>query len=136
MTGTRHAAVLGLALILAAAPARAADEPDELVSGTSAIVRYGVIAKFIARGAFDLPDMTNQPTVEGATLSIFDTGSAMTDVYALPGVGWKGLGSPAGSKGWKYKGAGSIPDPCKVVLVKANIVKAVCRGRGKECTCT
>jgi len=134
MTGTRHAAAFGLALILAAAPLRAADEPDELVPGSSAIVRYGVIAKFIARGAFDLPDATNQPTVEGASLSIFDTGSAMTDVYSLPGVGWKGLGSPAGSKGWKYRGAGSIPDPCKIVLVKANLVKAVCRGRGVQLT--
>jgi hypothetical protein len=136
MTGTRHAAVLGLATILAAATAMAADEPDELMPGGSAIVRYGVIAKFIARAttSFDLPDSNNQPTIEGATLTVLDTGAGMTDVYALPNVGWKGLGSPAGSKGWKYKGAGTIPDPCRVVLVKQNIVKAVCKGRGIQLT--
>ena len=136
MTGTGHAAILGLSLILAASLARAADEPDELMPGTTVLVRYGVVAKFIARAAtvFDLPDASNSPVAEGATLSIFDTGSADTDVYALPPGGWKGLGAPAGSRGWKYRGVGTIPDPCRVVLVKPTIVKAVCKGRGVQLT--
>ena len=54
----------------------------------------------------------------------------MADSYALPAAGWKGLGNPAGGKGYKYKGAGSPTDPCKVVVVKGAVVKAVCKGTG------
>jgi hypothetical protein len=35
---------------------------------------------------------------------------------------------PPGSKGFKYKGAGTPTDPCKTVLVKTKIVKAICKG--------
>jgi len=67
----------------------------------------------------------------GGALHIFDTGTtAGDDTYSLPSGGWKGLGNPPGSKGFKYKGAGSVSDPCKVVLIKVNIVKAVCKGSG------
>ena len=45
-------------------------------------------------------------------------------------MGWTGLGNPPGSKGYKYKGAGSLADPCKVVLIKSNLVKAVCKSTG------
>jgi hypothetical protein len=45
-----------------------------------------------------------------------------------PRLGWKGLGNPAGSKGFKYKGAGTTSDPCKMVLIKEKIVKGICKG--------
>jgi hypothetical protein len=134
MTGIRRVAAVGLTIMLAATAAQAADEPDELMPGGSVLIRYGVVAKFVAKSAtpFDLPDAGNFPTLEGATLSVFDTGSAQTDVYALPSLGWTGLGVPYGSRGWKYRGAGSIADPCRVVLVKPDLVKAVCKGRGVQ----
>jgi hypothetical protein len=50
--------------------------------------------------------------------------------FALPSSGWTGLGSPAGSRGYRYSGAGSLADPCRVVLVKERVVKAVCKGAG------
>ena len=102
MTGIRRVAAVGLAIMLAATAAQAADEPDELMPGGSVLIRYGVVAKFVAKAAtpFDLPDAGNVPTLEGATLSVFDTGSAQTDVYALPSLGWTGLGVPYGSRGW------------------------------------
>jgi hypothetical protein len=78
---------------------------------------------------FDLPDGTNDPTAEGGLLEIFDD-SPFTPAgvdFTLPAGGWKGLGN-AGSKGFKYKGAGSPTDPCRVVLVKEKVVKAVCKG--------
>ena len=43
---------------------------------------------------------------------------------------WKALGNPPGSKGYKYKGAASPGDPCKVVLLKGTVIKAVCKGAG------
>src|SRR5262249_19366946 len=126
MTGTRHAAILALTMMLAVSSAGFAAEPDELMPGGIAMVRYGVIAKVVAKAAtpFDLPDTNNWPVVVGATLSIFDTGSAMTDVYTLHAGGWRGLGAPIGSGGWKYTGTGTIADPCRVVLVRPTIVKA------------
>ena len=48
----------------------------------------------------------------------------------LPAAGWTGLGNPAGSKGYKYKGAGSLADPCKIVLIKPKVIRAVCKGPG------
>jgi len=133
----RHAASVGLIFtMLAASHAIAADEPDELMPGRIVLIRPGVIAKFVAKAAtaFDLPDPDNSPAAEGALLSIFDTGGSSADSYSLPAAGWKALGSPAGSKGYKYKGAGSVGDPCRVVLVKQKVVKAVCKGGGVQLT--
>src|SRR6185369_16521042 len=128
-----RAAVLGLAAILSAGNALAADEPDEKMPGRIVLIRNGLLAKFVAKAvvAFDLPDANNNPIVEGGSLAIFDTTGAASDTFTLPaGTKWKGLGSPAGSKGYKYRGDGSTIDPCKVVLVKAKVVKAVCKGAG------
>jgi hypothetical protein len=69
----------------------------------------------------------------GATLRIFDTGGAAGDVtHALPAgaTQWRGLGNPAGSRGFLYRGAGTPADPCRIVLVKKGIVRAVCTGSG------
>jgi hypothetical protein len=126
---------------LVIAPALAADEPDELMPGRTAIVKPGVLAKFVAKpptgAAFDLPNLGvsgNDPTIEGGVLRLFDTGGSDNDIYSLPAPGWKGLGNPAGGTGFKYKGTGQPGDPCRIVLVKAKVVKAVCRGSGVTLT--
>jgi hypothetical protein len=67
----------------------------------------------------------------GGSLEIRDLGyRSNANTYSLPSGGWKGLGNPPGSTGYKYKGAGTASDPCKVVLIKTNIVKGVCKGAG------
>ena len=121
-------------------PTRAADEPDELVPGTIVGIRTGTFVKFVARppvgGIFDLPDTpANDPTTQGGVLHVFDTSffelsvTGWDDTYDLPaGSGWEGLGSPAGSRGFKYRGAQTPTDPCAIVVVKPSSVKAVCRG--------
>src|SRR6185503_17894913 len=128
------ALILGWATLLSTNTASAADEPNELMPGRILLIKNGTIAKFVAKPtvAFDLPDANNAPTAEGASLAIFDTGGPAGDTYTLPAGGWKGLGNPAGSKGYKYKGAGTVGDPCRVVLVKAKVVKAVCKGGGVQ----
>jgi hypothetical protein len=133
MVHVRPVAAFSLIAMLAATPAVAADEPDELMPGRIVLIRSGTIAKFVAKTTvpFDLPDASNSPLAEGGTLSIFDTAGPEADTYALPSGGWKALGS-TGSKGYKYKGTGSISDPCRVVLVKQKVVKAVCRGAGVQ----
>jgi hypothetical protein len=125
--------VVGAALVaVCATPALAA---DQLVPGKIMIVKPGKLAKFISKGAFVLPTGGDEPTTAGGSLLIRDLGDPMNaNTYALPFGGWKGLGNPAGSKGFKYKGAGTGSDPCKVVLIKTKIVKAVCKGSGVTLT--
>jgi hypothetical protein len=101
------------------------------VPGRLALLVPGRIAKFVAKPTsdlFPLPDAANDPTINGGSFAIFDTAAANTNTYALPASGWQGLGSPPGSTGFKYRGAGSAGDPCKIVLVKSKVVKALCRG--------
>ena len=96
--------ILGCATALYSTAASAADEPNELAPGRILLIKNGTIAKFVAKApvAFDLPDANNAPTVEGASLSIFDTAGPAGDTYALPAGGWKGLGNPAGSAPFPY----------------------------------
>ena len=140
MTNLARLVCLTAAVIaLAGAPAaRATDEADESMPGKVTVIKPGKLAKFVAKpasgDAFALPGAANDPTVEGGSLRIFDTATTAGDnQYPLPvqpaPYGWKGLGNPAGSKGYKYKGAGTPSDPCRVVLVKEKVV-AVCKGSG------
>jgi hypothetical protein len=109
-----------------------------VIPGRIALIKSGIIAKFLAKpdgpgGAFPLP--TADPVTEGGTLRFFDfAAGAGDDVYPLasatPPLGWRGLGNPAGSKGYKYKGAGTPSDPCTVVLVKETVIKGICKGSG------
>jgi hypothetical protein len=128
---------------LVAAPALAADEPDELMPGRTAIVKPGVLAKVVAKpptgATFDLPNTGvggNDPTLEGGSLNLFDMAGPDNDTYPLPAGGWKALGNPPGSTGFKFRGSGSPGDPCRVVLVKTKVVKAVCRGAAVTLTPT
>ena len=128
------AALACIASILAA-PADAADQPDELMPGRVVLIKNAQVFKFVSKPptgmTFDLPDETNDPTAEGGELEVFDDDPfrPVSADFALPSSGWKGLGNPAGSKGYKYKGAGTLTDPCRVVLVKEKVV-AVCKGSG------
>jgi hypothetical protein len=127
--------LLAAAALSLAVPVLAVDEPTDSMAGKVTIIKAGKLAKFVAKppvagGVFDLPDAGNAPTAAGGQLRLIDLGapSSADVVYALPAAGWSARGNPPGSKGYKYKGAGSAGDPCKVVLVKEKIVKAVCKG--------
>jgi len=128
---TRMFVAAGLVAICTA-PALAA---DQLIPGKIIIVKPSTLAKVIAKGTFTLPIGADVPTTAGGSLLIKDLGDPMNaNTYSLPSAGWKGLGNPPGDKGFKYKGAGSGSDPCKVVLIKTKIVKAVCKGVGVTLT--
>jgi hypothetical protein len=132
VTTSRSASLLILLTVtLASGRAGAA---DELMPGKLILVKPGRLAKFIGKpapgGSFALPAGGSAPTTGGGQLRFFK--GNRVDTFALPvqaaPLGWKGLGSPAGSKGFKYRGAGTTADPCKVVLIKTRTVKALCRG--------
>jgi cysteine-rich repeat protein len=103
------------------------------IPGRVTVVRAG-FAKLVAKptgGTFTLPSAN--PVTAGGTLRISDTATTAGDeTYTLLAGAppWKALGKPAGSKGYRYSGAGTPSDPCKVVLVKTNVIKAVCKGAG------
>jgi len=121
--------VLACVVSLLSAPAWAADEPDEDMPGRVVIIKPpSALFRFVSKPTteFTLPSASNDPTVEGGSLFVFDTSAPQSNTYALPASGWKALGTPV--RGYKYKGAGSAGDPCRVVLVKKRVAKAVCRG--------
>lgn len=100
-----------------------------LITGRLMVVKPSKLAKFVSKGTFVLPPGSDNPLTEGGSIRFLDTGGFAGDVsFSLPAAGWKALGNPAGSKGYKYKGAGTPGDPCKVVLVKPKVIKAVCKG--------
>ena len=128
-------AAIALAMLMTASASTAASEPDELLPGNVAAVERATLAKFVAKpvkpAVFDLPDPANDPVTSGATLRLFDTEPRPDSdfTFTLPaGEGWTLLGTPSNVKGYKYKGAGEPGDPCKVVLIKPTVVKAVCKG--------
>jgi hypothetical protein len=127
----RRALVAGLLTASLATPVHAIDEPIPgklfLVKRSSSGTMITLLGKPAKTGPlFALP--ATDPGVAASTFEVVDTaGDGGDDVYDLNGGQWKGLGTPAGSKGWKYTGAGTAADPCKLVLVKPKLIKAVCK---------
>jgi hypothetical protein len=101
---------------------------DNLIPGKITVVKPGKLAKIVAKPVTTFPLPGSAPT--GGSVRLKDLGSpgTGTNTFNLTGAGWTGLGNPAGSKGYKYKGAGSAGDACKVVLIKEAVIKAICKG--------
>lgn len=136
--------VLAAGTLLFAAPVRAADDPDELMPGRFMVVKKATtqgsarpkevtfVAKAPRDSFFALPGAAHNPTLEGATLRVFDIGGSADDTYPLPAKGWRALGSPPGSRGYMYKGVGVFVapegDPCHRVVITPRVVRAICTG--------
>jgi len=90
---------------------------------------FKLIAKAGSDGnptAFPLPA---DPTPPGTFITILRDGGALND--ALGAGTWKGLGSPPGSKGWKYRNAGApAGGAVKILLVKERVIKLVAKSTG------
>ncbi len=82
----------------------------------------GKMLKLVANGAFTLPSpATDDPSKDGGSLTVTGTTGAFTQ--ALPAAGWTKLGpNKDGSKGFRFAGAG-----CPLVVVRANVIKAICK---------
>ncbi|MGH6690609.1 MAG: hypothetical protein ACREF4_08025 [Gammaproteobacteria bacterium] len=135
----RIAGILAITLLIGGV-ALAVDDPDNLMSGTVTVIKFGKLAKFVGKPSTitPLPSDANAPNnAGGGSLQIFDTGKAGNeDTYSLPQAGWSRIPAKTTKalKGYKYKGAGSSSDPCKNVIVKATVVKAVCKGSAVQLT--
>ena len=91
-------------------------------------------------GLFQLPDATSSdPVTNGGTLEVeVGLGGSLGTLNctllggAFDGTrGWKGLGSPAGSKGYKYTNKGApTTDPCKTAIIKEKVIKVLAKNVG------
>jgi hypothetical protein len=112
---------------------------DYPIPAKTQLLRQDINAGFIAKrakivnkpasGAFTMPSQS--PATIGATLRFFKAGSPgpWTQIN-LPAAQWVGLGNPAGSKGYRYRGFGTVADPCVSVQIRPKVIKATCRGAG------
>ena len=120
----RGVAVAAAAFALVASQAQAFTEE---IPGKIGIVKAGKLAKLVAKPTgplFPLP-----ASVTTGSVQFFDTVNGAGDnTYNLTAGTWTGLGNPAGSVGWKYKGTKTAGDPSVVVIIKEKVIKAVCKG--------
>jgi cysteine-rich repeat protein len=74
------------------------------------------------------PGSASDPRAQGATLRLA-RGTAEVDSYVLPPSGWRGLGVPNGSQGYRYSDRLRTNGPCRIVLVRpGRLLRASCLG--------
>jgi hypothetical protein len=80
-------------------------------------------------GPLPSPGGVDDPTVSGAWVLLQNPVSGEADSIALPATAWQGLGTPAGSKGWRYRDRGRRHGPCRKVSVgPGRTIRILCRG--------
>jgi len=117
------------ALGLAANRAEAANQPDQLISGKKLMIVHksdtskGKMIFLSKDTGFALPDASNDPTLNGATLTVLDLGTGGSSVtLTLDKTRWTALNG-----GFKY--TGQTGDPCKTIIIKqGKLIKGVCKG--------
>lgn len=79
--------------------------------------------------ASPLPGSVGDPTLAGAELRVGNPTTGEIFVTALPASGWRGLGRPAGSQGWRYADPRRANGPCTALRLRpGRILQASCRG--------
>ncbi len=124
-----------LALIVAILAPSAMWADDIPIPGKVLVVKPQKIVKFASKGTFALPapGSAEDPTQGGAAIRIVDVSDSQDATYHLGRFGWKGLGNPPGSKGYRYRGKDDpafpdAADACRSAVLRPDSIKAVCRG--------
>jgi hypothetical protein len=128
-------AAAALALVWSV-PAGAADIP---IPGKIGIVKDTKLFKIVSKpvGAFTIPAVGSgtDPQIVGGDVNVFDSdgsGVLFDDLTGFPvGEGWKGLGNPPGTTGYKYKnttapGSGAV----KIIILKPTVIKILAKTDG------
>jgi hypothetical protein len=77
------------------------------------------------------PDDQGAPTTGGAVLELISPATGETDAFALPAANWKGLGTTAGSTGYRYTDTALAAGPCRKVRIQnGKRLRAQCQGAG------
>jgi hypothetical protein len=124
--------LFGVVAVLLGAACATRVEAGQPIPGDLLVVRgnspFWVV--FQSKGAFDLPDAAQDPTVEGAVLHLNDTSPNELRIK-LPPSGWQALGTPPGAKGFRYRPGTVDPDlidPCRVRITPRKISVRCIRG--------
>lgn len=98
-------------------------------AGDASKRRLKVVAKDVAVEA-PLPGSAGDPSLEGAILVLSNPDTGESALFELPaGPEWKGLGKPAGEKGWRYRDPKGLNGPCTRVEVRQGArLSASCTG--------
>lgn len=105
------------------------DDFDVMLTGGSLRIQSRKLLRLRARRvpAEAAPPERSDPRIDGAVLRVADLGLHYEIELPLPASGWKGIGKRPDS-GFRYRGAGSVTDPCRSVVVTKKKVSAVCQG--------
>jgi hypothetical protein len=106
----------------------AQNDPDELVPCKIVVVKPNRLARAVCRPATDTTFVLPTFVPTDGSFRIRDLSSVVQEDFPLTLGTWTDLGDPGGSEGYRYKGSRQPGDPCRIVLIKPNVLKAVCRG--------
>lgn len=148
VTGRARRYGAGLALLLGLQAPVGAGALDVPIPGSLGLTRRdvttgdGKLVKLSSRkeadeGSFPLPAAggPDDPRAAGGTFlraqcsGGIGAGCVVEGAWApvsLAAAGWRALGDPPGSKGYRYRGAPG--EPCRLVLLKERAIRVVCKG--------
>ena len=123
---TNNVLEVGGILISRAAPT------DHTLDGGGLVLKpdHSFRVKADSTAKLDLTAPGFDPTVDGATLVVTDTGSDEQIAFGLPASGWKKVGKKTDPRSFRYKGDGSDLDPCRSVELGRGGLRARCSLKG------
>ena len=91
--------------------------------------RHLAVSSTSANIATAAPGSAGDPSLYGAKLRLLNPGSGESASLSLPaGSSWVGLGTPAGTDGYKYVDRSGANGPCRSLIAhRGHNLKAVCR---------
>jgi cysteine-rich repeat protein len=131
-TTSRALALTAVFTLMGAGLARAA---DFTLPGHSMSIKDTKLFKSTSKGSFTVPTSggASDPTANASSLTADDFGSsgALTEAD-LDSSLWKGLGNPAGIKGYVYSNpnAAAGTDPVRKIVLKSKVIKIITRDDG------
>jgi hypothetical protein len=130
----KHLAMWLSAALLVSSSAHAV---DHLIPGRLVVVKEVRLAKFKTKVSspafFTLPNPggSEDPTINGAQVRFFDTTQGLAwagdFIHNLPAGGWTGLGTPPGSRGYKYRGDLVGDGVCQSAYLRDRVFKVTCK---------
>lgn len=122
-----------LATLVLLAGVTAAFGVDVPLPGTVLVVRNGRGLKVVARPSAEIgiptPGSSTDPTLAPSSIMVTSAGGGLL-VESLQPAGWRGLGSPAGVRGYRYRGDGTPTRPFRLVVLKRRLVKMIAADDG------
>jgi len=136
--GKRLAGTIAVGVLIIAGVADYASAFDQPIYTKISLIKPGRLYKIVSRGAFPYRLPTDNPSLTGGSLTVTANSTSLTCTLAAQAYngteGWKGLGNPAGLKGWKYLNkwapGGGVAGDCKLVVIKESVIKVLAKGTG------